>query len=267
MTFPYGELFFGGLPRRVTAGVPNCFAAVTEKNMPRVTNVRLLRGAYVAMILTASVAFAGTLVAATPANPAQPRLLTTPRAARAGTSPASANPLRPAAAIQISQPGQATKLGQPATDAPAASLAPAPAKNFFVPQKPFVPNTGRLQLFRAATKEDAMQRTSERGPLFPQQSAEARSSATKHVMRYQDVSRGAAVVPIKPRTKDVVPSARAPAGQKSQPALVPPPVPEPELDPSVKRLPPLDRTAPRPKLPAGVKLPQEPIKIYPETDS
>ena len=35
--------------------------------------------------------------------------------------------------------------------------------------------------------------------------------------------------------------------------------------PNMWRLPPLDRTAPRPTLPSGTKLPQEPIKIYPET--
>jgi hypothetical protein len=135
-----------------------------------------------------------------------------------------------------------------------------------------VPNTGRLQIFRAATKEDTAERTLERGPLFPQQSTATQSSATKHVMRYQDVSRGAALVPIKPRPNDAAPPAKTSPAQKTQtqkqPAALPPaPVPEPEPEPTVKRLPPLNRTAPRPKLPPGVKLPQEPINIYPETDS
>ena len=180
--------------------------------MPHVTNVRLLRGAGVAILFAASVACADTLVAATPANPAQPRLLTTPRA----TSSAPANPLRPASTVKISQPVQATKVAQPdnkaSTVSGAAASTPPPAKNFAAPAKPFVPNTGRLQIFRAATKEDTAERTLERGPLFPQQSTATQSSATKHVMRYQDVSRGAVLVPIKPRPNDA-----APASQKSPP--------------------------------------------------
>jgi hypothetical protein len=238
--------------------------------MPRVMNVRLLRGAIVAMLLTATGAGTGTVFAATPANSTQPRVLVTPRTTRSASSSDPVNPLRTTSATKISQSAQATKTVQPEDRSATASTPPAPTKSLIEPPRPFVPNTGRLQIFREATKANSAERAVERGPLFPQGTAPSGSSAKKHIMRYQDVSRGAALVPIKPRNSDAAIPAQTAPGQKppteKQPAAAtPPPVYEPE--PAVKRLPPLDRTAPRPKLPPGVKLPQEPIKIYPETDS
>lgn len=232
--------------------------------MPRVTNVRLLRSACAAILLAASADSAVHLFAASPANTAQPRVLTAPRMSPAARSSAPVNPLRAPSTGRAAQPVQATKVRQLEHQRGPVPSPPAPAKKLAPPPKSFVPNTGRLQIFRAATKAELAERALERSPLFPQGTPATRGSVAKHVMRYQDVARGAALVPIKPRTNDAAPaSPNKPAARTPAPA----PEPEPELEPELKRLPPLDRTAPRPKLPPGVKLPQEPIKIYPETDS
>ena len=127
-----------------------------------------------------------------------------------------------------------------------------------------MPNTGRLQIFRAAEKPIAS--TLKNGDvhrLFPKGAGTKVQANAIPMMRYEDVARGAALVPITPRA-----NTRPTTSTKMQtPTTTADSTIAPEVDAPVRRLPPLDRTAPRPRLPAGVKLPQEPIEIYPETDS
>jgi len=153
----------------------------------------------------------------------------------------------------------------PAANVPAATLnlaAPeaAPAKR--AGKETFVPNTGSLRLFRSADKPVTAPATgTPRGKLFPQGSEGKIASAPVRVMRYEDVAAGAALVPLAPRPAKSASGNVPPPAPRTPPAATAPR----DSEPQVQRLPPVDRTLPRPQLPPGVKLPQEPIEIYPET--
>jgi len=146
----------------------------------------------------------------------------------------------------------------------------------------FVPNTGRLRLFRAAAEDATGERsdgvtegngnaTAPCGGLFPSSKLLATSRSPSHVMRYEDVARGVPLVPVTPPRR-VAPTSQTPVTKT--PAVGTPSVAQPVASAStsqsvpemkVKRLPPVIRTAPRPQLPPGVELPQKPIEIYPDT--
>ncbi len=76
--------------------------------------------------------------------------------------------------------------------------------------------------------------------LFPKGAVKAPASAVP-MMRYEDVARGAALVPVTPRA-----NARSQPSMKLQapPAATADSAIAPDVDAPVKRLPPLDRTAP-----------------------
>jgi hypothetical protein len=229
--------------------------------MQHVTSARIVRGALTAVLFLSGFADAAGVLAATPtAKPAQSSTLRKVQLSRGAAAPAAANPLRSALPPKTPPPAPAVQVSQPTDLSPAKATPVPPATS----QKPFVPNTGRLQIFRAAEKPViGVPKTGDVHRLFPKGAVKATASAIP-VMRYEDVARGAALVPVTPR-------ANAPA-QPSMKLQAPPAATAdsaiaPEVDAPVKRLPPLDRTGPRPRLPAGVKLPQEPINIYPETDS
>jgi hypothetical protein len=146
------------------------------------------------------------------------------------------------------------------------------------PAQRFVPNTGGLRVFRRADKPSGMTITngstsdgpvgvtasSSRGDLFPQSKFAASTRPPLRVMRFADVHRGAAVVPVtSPQRAKAKAAAEALASSPSSSAK--PPSKPTEQEPKLRRLPPLDRTVAPATLPPGTKLPQEPIKIYPTT--
>ncbi|HEY4312977.1 MAG TPA: hypothetical protein VGN12_26230 [Pirellulales bacterium] len=224
------------------------------------TSARKVRGVILAVLLMSVIADPTGVLATPPsARPAQSSAARNRLPSRNATASAVANPLRATSPVKLPQTVQVTKTNEQAPSSPIKAQSPPPP----AVEKPFVPNTGRMQIFRAAEKPVITESPNGTGTrLFPQGTIGKAQAGSTPVMRYEDVARGAALVPVKPRT-----TATAPATSKSQA----PPAKTGTADavasePEVKRLPPLDRTAPRPRLPPGVKLPQEPIKIYPETD-
>ena len=169
---------------------------------------------------------------------------------RQAPKPAPVNPLRDA-------------TPQPAPPATAAAMPPAPAG-------PFVPNTGRLHLFRATDKSthtvrsgEEVQPSTARGSLFPAGKMPlAAAKAPLRMMRFEDVVKGVELVPVTvPRRAQAAAKDRTPGkavidaeSARSAASVL-----------HLERLPPVNRTAPRPTLPPGTKLPQEPIAIYPDT--
>lgn len=204
-------------------------------------------------------------------------------------APPSTNPSRSAGVRYQANSRQtaaaAPGVGNPLRSAPSAPAAPTTARDKVSktsvvspppPAKPFVPNTGLLHLFRRADKPTGMTITSgstneigsglgagsSRADLFPQSKFAASTRPPLRVMRFADVHRGAAVVPVTSPQRAKA-AAQALASSQSTSAKAPSDAAEPE--PKVWRLPPLDRTVPPTPLPSGTKLPQEPIKLYPET--
>ena len=228
--------------------------------MQHVTSARIVRGALTAVLFLSGIADTAGVLAATPtAKSSQSSTLRKVQLSRGAATPAAANPLRSTPPLEFPKPAPTAKASQSADRASTTALRAASAA-----KKPFVPNTGRLQIFRAAEKPIAS--TLKNGDvhrLFPKGAGTKVQANAIPMMRYEDVARGEALVPITPRA-----NSRPTTSTKMQtPTTTADSTIAPEVDAPVRRLPPLDRTAPRPRLPAGVKLPQEPIEIYPETDS
>jgi hypothetical protein len=206
---------------------------------------------------------------------------------RTPAAPPTAQSAPSAASRETSAPCQPTTSTSapvnPLREVPAApAKSSAPREKAQLSPSKFVPNAGRLRLFRAADKDATGERsdgvtqgngnaTAPRGSLFPSSKLLATSRSASHVMRYEDVARGVPLVPVTPPRR-VAPTSQTPVTKT--PAVGTPSASKPLASAStsqgvpemkVKRLPPGIRTAPRPQLPPGVELPQKPIEIYPDT--
>jgi hypothetical protein len=161
-----------------------------------------------------------------------------------------------------------------------ATSSPSPEKN--VVGGTFVPAAGGPRLFRASDSNATGKRADNgsgsvdrtaapRGGLFVPSKLLPTYRRTPRVMRYEDVARGLPLVPVKPPQRPT-PAPPQPAAEKSARSTpsAGQPLANSSTSPStppmkIERLPPVIRAAPRPQLPAGVELPQQPIEIYPDT--
>ena len=179
----------------------------------------------------------------------------------------------------------------PATLSAAKLSGSVPSRESSTAVQSFIPRTGRLQLFRPAEQRTGSTESERQSDLETGGLAVSRSrglfppsrllpaTAMPYVARYADVAQGLPLVPVTPPRKSKPTSqasstAKSPASAKktTPPAAAdwPPqsvPTTAGQDDPALKieRLPAVTQTPSRPTLAPGVKLPQQPIEIYPDT--
>ena len=157
--------------------------------MPRVTSARIVRGALLAVLFLSVISDPTDVLAAQPsARPAQPSASRNRQPPSNATASAVVNPLRSTSPAKLPQTVQVTKTNEQAPSSPVKTqAAPPPAV-----KKPFVPNTGRMQIFRAAEKPVITASPNGTGtPLFPEGTIGKAQASSVPIMRYEDVARGA----------------------------------------------------------------------------
>ena len=187
-----GVIFFGPLSRERLQSSPTPSQGVYATRDERPNRSRPLT----AVLFLSGIADAAGVLAATPtAKSSQSSTLRKVQLSRGAATPAAANPLRSTPPLEFPKPAPTAKASQSADRASTTALRAASAA-----KKPFVPNTGRLQIFRAAEKPIAS--TLKNGDvhrLFPKGAGTKVQANAIPMMRYEDVARGAALVPITPR--------------------------------------------------------------------